>query len=641
MNEELKLIISAEISKLKQGVDKAKSQITNFKDQVKKASKDVDAKFAAIGEGMKTAASKIGVGVAAAGGALLALAGSTEEYRNQQAQLVTAFETAGASAETAKSVYNDLYRVLGDGGQAQEAAQHLAKITTEEKALSEWTTITQGIYAQFGASLPIESLLEAANETAKVGQVTGTLADALNWTVINSDTVKAAFDGNKKAMNAYSKAIKNGASNEDALNEALAKCNSEAEREKVIRTLLNGMYAEAAGVYETNNAQVLAQRDAQASLQEKLALLGEALAPVITAFTNFATEALAVVVPYIQNLAETYLPLLKDALTTVSDVMGTVFQYLNDNWGTVLTVAGVIGGIAAAIALYNTVAAIKAAMVALEVTSIWGLVSAYAAQAAAMAVAIAPYVLIVAAIAAVIAIIVLCVKNWDTIKEKTAEVWAAIKAWVTEAATAVKSKIQDLATQAVIKFNNMKTQVTNVVTNIVSSIKEKFTSAKETALNMFESIRTGINNKMTALKNIVKNAIDNIKKKFDFDWSLPEIKLPHFSVSGGKAPWGFMGEGSLPKISIDWYAKGGVFDSPTFFNYGGNIGGLGENGAEAIVPLEKNTKWLDRLADMLGDKLGINQPIVLNVDGKTFAQVSVDSINQLTRLRGSIPLNII
>jgi hypothetical protein len=96
----------------------------------------------------------------------------------------------------------------------------------------------------------------------------------------------------------------------------------------------------------------------------------------------------------------------------------------------------------------------------------------------------------------------------------------------------------------------------------------------------------------------------------------------------------------VPSLTVDWYAKGGVFDSPTLFGYGGGIGGLGEAGAEAVVPLEKNTKWLDIIADKLAAKQG-NQPIVLTVDGKVFAQTSIDAINNLTRQRGSLALNLV
>lgn len=88
-------------------------------------------------------------------------------------------------------------------------------------------------------------------------------------------------------------------------------------------------------------------------------------------------------------------------------------------------------------------------------------------------------------------------------------------------------------------------------------------------------------------KNIVSDAIDDLLGFLDFDWSLPQIKLPHFSVSGGEAPWGFAGQGSFPKVSVQWYAKAMdtpyLLDSATIFGYAGNraMGG-GEAGDEMI-----------------------------------------------------------
>ena len=114
MNEQLKIIISAEVDKLKSGVQDAKKEVGNFKQQVQEASKNIDVNFKKVGEGIKNAAKKIAVGVASAGTALLALGASTKDYRAEQAKLNSAFETAGASADTAKQVYNDLYRVLGE-----------------------------------------------------------------------------------------------------------------------------------------------------------------------------------------------------------------------------------------------------------------------------------------------------------------------------------------------------------------------------------------------------------------------------------------------------------------------------------------------------------------------------------------------
>ena len=143
---------------------------------------------------------------------------------------------------------------------------------------------------------------------------------------------------------------------------------------------------------------------------------------------------------------------------------------------------------------------------------------------------------------------------------------------------------------------------------------------------------------MDTAKTTVKNAIDKLKSFFKFNWSLPKIKMPHVNISGKFS----LDPPSVPKFSIDWYAKGGVFDNPTLFGYGGRLGGLGENGAEAIVPLEKNLGWLDKLASMLSDRMsGSSTPIVLQVDGKTFAQTSINTINQLTRQTGNLGLNII
>ncbi len=78
--------------------------------------------------------------VAAVATALIALGKSTQEYQKEQAKLNTAFLAAGASAEQAGKTYNDLYRFLGDSGKATEAAAHLAKLTTNERELAEWTT---------------------------------------------------------------------------------------------------------------------------------------------------------------------------------------------------------------------------------------------------------------------------------------------------------------------------------------------------------------------------------------------------------------------------------------------------------------------------------------------------------------------
>lgn len=586
MNEELKVIIKAEIANLKKNMQEAKNEMSEFRQQYQNASKDVDKSLKTVGEAGKTAMKAVTVAIAGTISSLVALGASTKEYRENIAKLNSAFESAGGSAETAKGVYNDLYRVLGESDVAVEASNHLAKLTMNQKELSEWTNICKGVYATFGDSIPIEGLTEASNETAKVGQVTGTLADALNWANIN----------------------------EDKFNESLAKCNSESEREKLIRETLTSIYSQAAEAYEVNNAQVLAQNEAQARLQETTAQLGATMAPVVTAFIDFANKALGVIVPYVEPLGNKLIPKLTMVLDEVAEALEKTMGFLEEHWGLVLSVAGVITGITTAIGLYNTVSAVKNAMDIAQVTTLKALITSYLAQGAAMLTAIAPYALVVAGITAVIAIIVLCIKHWDQIKETVSRTWSNIKEATSNAVESVKNK-----------FNEMKNNAINAIA-----------SMKQGVVNKFNEIKAGITEKINGARNAVKSAIDKIKSIMNFSWSLPKLKLPTISIKGKFS----LSPLSVPKFSITWNELGGVFDKPHVFSYGNSLQGLGENGAEAVVPLEKNTQWLDKIAERLSAKQnGI--PIVLQVDGKTFAQASIDSINQLTRQTGNLGLRLV
>lgn len=587
MNEELKVIISAEIGNLKKNINEAKKEISGFKDQVAKASKNVDADFKKLSEGIKKGGKVMASSLAAAGAAFLALGPTTEKYRQSQAQLASAFEASGGSADEAKKAYNDLYRVLGDNDAATETATHIAKLTTNEKEQAQWTTICKGVWATYGNSLPIESLTEAANESANVGKVTGVLADALNWAGVS----------------------------EDEFNKKLAACNTVQEREKLIRETLNGLYDDAASKYEKNNAAILAQNEAQAKLNEAMAKLGEVAAPIITMLTTLGADVLTAITPYIQSFAENYLPKIQEVLGIVAEKLGEALKFLLEHKAILAVMAGIIVGIVAAIGLYNAVAAVKAAMDAAQVTTLGALIAAQLAQAAAMAVAIAPYIAIVAAIAAVIAIIVLCIKHWDE-----------IKAVVIKVAHAIAEKVEEMKTKAVESFNNLKEGIANKVEAIKSSVAEKFNAIKQKILTPIQNA-----------KDRVKELIDKIRSFFNFKWSLPKLKMPHLKITGEFS----ISPPSVPKFSVDWYARGGVFDKPTLFTSGGRLGGLGEAGAEAIVPLENNTEWLDKIADRLSAKFGGGRNIVLQVDGKTFGQISVDSINALTKQTGNLPLVIV
>ena len=216
-------------------------------------------KAAAVGIGAITTAA------GAAVGGLMALEESTEEYRIAQGKLQTAFDAAGMSADAARKAYNGFYEILGDTDTATEASQLLAKLAENEEDVSKWTDIAAGVYGTFGDSLPIEGLIEASNETAKVGQVTGVLADALNWAGISEDT----------------------------FNEKLAACTSESERNQLIMETLSGTYDEASEAFYKNNQQLIESRKNQALMDATLAKLGKTVGDIKNKLTAQFMPALS------------------------------------------------------------------------------------------------------------------------------------------------------------------------------------------------------------------------------------------------------------------------------------------------------------------------------------------------------------
>lgn len=203
---------------------------------------------------------------------------STEEYRRAQGRLNTAFEAAGYGADTAQQAYKAFYGILGDTDTATEASQLLAQLAESEEDVATWTEIAAGVSGTFGDSLPIEGLIEAANETAKVGEVTGTLADALNWVGIS----------------------------EDEFNAKLAAAGSESERNRLIMETLSNQYDQAAQAFYRNNEALVASRNAQAQMDEVTAQLGNTIA-------NLKNQLMADFFPAISSLAGAFNGLLTGA----------------------------------------------------------------------------------------------------------------------------------------------------------------------------------------------------------------------------------------------------------------------------------------------------------------------------------------
>jgi phage-related protein len=546
-----------------------------------------------IGNGLSSLASGLGNAVTGLAG----LAEETREYRTEMAKLDAAFSMTGHNAEAAEATYRELQSVLGDEGQATEASVHLAQLCKDEEQLATMTEALTGVYGMFGASLPLEGLAEAANESAKVGQVTGSLADALNWASIPAERWSGIMSENSKAQKAFNGAIKDGENIEDAFTAALQACSTEQERAALITDALSGAYQEEAWAFQDANKSVIEANKAQADYTDTMAAFGEKVEPITTTVKNGFNGLLQEVLGLTEGAdIEGFSSSIQSAFATVKDeVLPAVvegfgklkeaWQWLSEHTGLLTTVAVTIGIITTAITLYNGVQAIKTAMDAAQVTTVWALVAAHAAQAAAAMAAIAPYVLVVAAIAAVIAIIVLCVKHWDTIKEK-----------ITEVAQKVKEKVTDIKNQITEKITAAKDKALSVVENLKSGFTSKVEAIKSKVTSVFNSIKDKIMTPINTARDKVKAAVDKIKSFFDFKIKLPEIKTPSVKVTwktdGALAEAAqYIGLKGIPKFSIKWNALGGFFNKPTVLQ------GLGEAGPEYALPL--NERSLAPLAVML------------------------------------------
>lgn len=386
----------------------AKKAGADISDDMIKATRQVVAfKNKAVDGITSFAKTAVGVGVAGATAlttAFLALDGATEEYRIAQGRLNTAYEAAGYSAQTATQAYRDFYGILGDVDTATEASQLLAKLVKNEQDVSTWTRITAGVSGTFGDSLPIEGLIEAANETAKVGTVTGQLADALNWVGIM----------------------------EDDFNEKLAACGSESERNKLIMDTLAQTYEGAADAFYKNNSALVASRNQQSALQEITAGLGETSSNVKGKVLElFGAMADGTVRPgsaldWLSGKAEQFSAWVDgldlgalatqfdQGFATAVDKAGQAFNWVQENGDTIISVLKTIAaawGIAKVIQFTGSVVSAGTTIFNFGKT-VMALVSAN------------PIVLL---IGGAIAAVALLIANWDKVKSAASELWQAIK----------------------------------------------------------------------------------------------------------------------------------------------------------------------------------------------------------------------
>lgn len=434
----------------------AKKSGKNIDDSMMQATRKVVAfknkSLTALGDFAKKGVKATGAAVAGLTAAFVALDGATEEYRVAQGKLNAGFQTAGFSADVARKSYRNFYAIIGDTDTATEASQLLANMAKNEEEVTKWTRIAAGVHGTFGDSLPIEGLVESANETARTGKVTGVFADALNWVGIM----------------------------EDDFNAKLEQTTDVSKRNRLIMDTLSTTYDKAADSFYANNQQVINARRNHATLDETLAKVGDTSSKVKNQLWVLAGAAedgsirSGSALDWVQQKAEAFgawvegldLSALKQqfdenftqGLQRAGDAMDWCREHA-DGLKTGVKLLAVALGLVKLAQFNQSVAGGASALLGMGKTVLTmtgvlgGQTAATGAATAAQtglnaAMSANPVGAVILLIEGAIAVGVLLYKNWDTVKAKAGEVWnstktafGGIRDSITGAFSAAKDKV--------------------------------------------------------------------------------------------------------------------------------------------------------------------------------------------------------
>lgn len=485
---------------------------------------------------------------------MLGLAESTREYRAQMNKLSSAGEGAGYGAEYAKAKYEDLYGVLGDETATTTTVSNFMALNAEQSTLDSLLNSSIGIWAKYGDSIPLDGLAESINETAKVGTVTGGLADALNWAGIS----------------------------EDKFNEKLEKCTSEQERQELIAKTLDSTYGDLASSYKETNKSVIDANKANSKYNDTMAELGAKAEPITTKLKEGFTKVLEKVLELVNNVD----------MSKVSDAMDKAFSVIIDKvipavvegFGWIIDnkdilVAGLVA-VATAMAtmnvanmIFNVVKAFKAFKLAQEGATVaqWLLNVAMNAN---------PIGIIIALIAGLVAgFVVLWNKSdkfrnffiglWENIKKVVGVVVDAIVAFFKKWYETVMSIVTPIVDFFKKIFETVKTLISTYINNYIAVFKfvyktvmAIFTPIVEWFSKLFTSIYNTLKSVITVMIGLVKGYWNTVKAVFSVvaEWFTKYVITPVKKIytglwnalkNGAKSAW--TGIKTVFNVVVNWY----------------------------------------------------------------------------------------
>lgn len=539
-----------------------------------------------------------------------------------------ALSAFGLSAEDAGPLLDRLNKVGQDTGASMEALlEGLVQNGTAFQELglnAEQSAILMGQLETSGANSEtvMQGLRKALKNAAKEGIPFDQALSDLQNTIVNGtgdmDGLTAAYDLFGKSGDQIYGAIKNGTINFEELGKAAS---------------------DAGGSVENTFNETLDPVDKFNMMMNDMKVLGYEVGSSLLEAFGPTLERLA---KGIQGLAEKWnslSPGMQDIIIKGALVVAALGPVLSMIGRMTIGIGGLITVLPKLIGGFSTVMGAFGKMASALLTNPWVLVAAAAIAAIVLIVKnwdkikefFAKLWENIKEIASVAwsAIKDTLVKSWNDIKELAVGAWEGIKSFFTSALEAIKNVFTTawnaIKTATTTVFNGIKkffvtifNAIKIVVTTYINAYKKIITTAfniiktffvtvfngykriftaafngiKNVVTKIFNGIKNAITKPIQKAADIIKNIVDKIKSFFDFKISLPHIKLPHFSISPKGWKLGDLLEGSIPSLGIDWYAKGGIFKSPSVI-------GVGEKGPEAVLPIEKLNEMLTGMADSI------------------------------------------